>query len=207
MSDEGRVLAWRGGRHARPEPTPASAENDRRYAQLVQDVRGRGKLHWVYRSDQPITPDWWQCARFVRGITVEEVAGELECSVEHVVAVEAGTEQPTYDEVCRYAALTDFPLVFFWQAPSTLFADPTAFNSLDYHASLPSFVCDPCERETGEEVEAVYRCAECGDDLCEGCARLCDDDRNLCERCWRKAIGQKAAQTRRRRHAEVREVR
>lgn len=67
-------------------------------------------------------------------------------------------------------------------------------------ASLPSFVCDPCERKTGEEVDADTRCAECGDDLCAGCTHLyeCADGLvDLCERCWRKAIGRTAAPTRR----------
>lgn len=200
---DGKILGWRPSKRTTVQAPPTEQASTTPYQYPVWD---EGYRRWVYNSNSPVTPDRWQCAREIRGWSEQDAAEALECDLAHIQAIEVGKEQPTQDELHRYAKWTNFPLIFFWQEPVSAFADPNTFNSLDYHASLTTYVCDPCERATGEEVDAEYRCAECGEDLCAGCAHLYRDgdvERDLCEPCWHKAIGHKAAQTRRTRRTSV----
>lgn len=145
-----------------------------------------------YRSDAPITPDRWICARQAAGYDVPEFAAALGMTAERLALIEAGGEQPTRDEQSAASLLTGMLVRWFHKPPMGDWGPTSAQWHQDWR------VCDPCEREAPGGViapedewayEAVDACRECGEDVCEAhrwVEEEAGEERVFCDRCHRR---------------------
>ena len=107
-----------------------------------------------------VTPERLRQARELNRHTTESLAAQIGVSAARLRAWETGRAQPDSEALEAMAFALQVQRAFFFQPPPPQFP----LGSLLFHEG--GRVCDPCERETGEEEDAQQVCIGCEDDLC-----------------------------------------
>jgi transcriptional regulator with XRE-family HTH domain len=112
-----------------------------------------------------ISPEWLRIARQSRGLSGADVADQIGVTVEVIGQWENGQAHPSAVQLRRVRLLLHYPLRFFYQTSPQEFTE----GSLVWH--IGKNICDPCEREDNEFVDAEKACVLCGEDVCDFHAR------------------------------------